>query len=123
MWFQQNRQLRLKIPLPRYLLFFMNIQWVEKTHTTISHDPEVHNVSVQISFDRLDNQVRCLWEFDSIEIKAVQIKNKIVQEKEITAEFSKIYQTEDDCRVVSLPWKSTATTLPANMAKAKKKMF
>ncbi|GFR21864.1 integrase catalytic domain-containing protein [Trichonephila clavata] len=37
------------------------------------------------------------------------------------AEFSKTYQTEDNRRVVSLPWKPTASTLPTNMANAKKR--
>ncbi|GFY79098.1 integrase catalytic domain-containing protein [Trichonephila inaurata madagascariensis] len=39
------------------------------------------------------------------------------------AEFSNLYQTEDNRKVVSLPWKSIASTLPTNMAKAKKKRF
>ncbi|GFR25880.1 integrase catalytic domain-containing protein [Trichonephila clavata] len=73
--------------------------WVlsgSRTHTTITHDPEVHHVSVQISGDRLDNQVRCSWELDSIGIIDTQIKRKTVREKEIMAEFSKTYQTEDN---------------------------
>ncbi|GFR30162.1 integrase catalytic domain-containing protein, partial [Trichonephila clavata] len=91
-----------------------------RTHTAITYDPEVHHVSVQISDDRLDNQVGCLWELDSIGIRATQIKSKPVQGKEILAEFSKTYQTEKNRRVMSLPWKPTASTLPTNMANQEK---
>ncbi|GFR01641.1 integrase catalytic domain-containing protein [Trichonephila clavata] len=73
--------------------------WVlsgSRIHTTITHDPEVHHVSVQISSDHLDIQVQCSWELGFIGIIDTQIKSKTVREKEIMAEFSKTYQTEDN---------------------------
>ncbi|GFY51152.1 hypothetical protein TNIN_291001 [Trichonephila inaurata madagascariensis] len=45
--------------------------------------------SVPPSTDRLDNQVRCLWELDSMGIKNTQIKSLTVRGKEIMAEYSK----------------------------------
>ncbi|GFR10991.1 integrase catalytic domain-containing protein [Trichonephila clavata] len=44
-------------------------EWVlsgSRTHITITHNPEVHHSSIQISDDCLDNHVQCLWKLDSI---------------------------------------------------------
>ncbi|GFV30752.1 hypothetical protein TNCV_4462561 [Trichonephila clavipes] len=109
MWLKQNHQLRWKITFFVVILAISGgILSVSRTRTTITRDPEVHHVSVQFSGDRLDNQVLCLCELDSIGTKDTQIKRKTVLEKEIMTKFSKAYQTEDNRRVVSLPWKRTA---------------
>ncbi|GFT76756.1 integrase catalytic domain-containing protein [Nephila pilipes] len=43
-----------------------------RTHTTITDNTSVQQVSVQISTDCLNDQVRCLWELDSIGIQDIK---------------------------------------------------
>ncbi|GFU11749.1 integrase catalytic domain-containing protein [Nephila pilipes] len=73
-----------------------------RTHTTIADDTFVHQFSMQISNDCLNDQVRCFWELDSIGIQDIQKRRMSAREEEILSKFHKDYETEDNRRIVSL---------------------
>ncbi|GFU01734.1 integrase catalytic domain-containing protein [Nephila pilipes] len=54
-----------------------------RTHTTITDNTFVHQFSVQVSNDCLNDQVRCLWELDSIGIQDIQKRRMSARDEEI----------------------------------------
>ncbi|GFS65453.1 integrase catalytic domain-containing protein, partial [Nephila pilipes] len=90
-----------------------------RTHTTIADNTFVHQFSVQVSNDCLNDQVRCFWELDSIGIQDIQKRRMSARDEEILSKFHKDYKTEDNRRIVSLTWKSTVTPLSPNIVNAK----
>ncbi|GFS84123.1 integrase catalytic domain-containing protein, partial [Nephila pilipes] len=90
-----------------------------RTHTTITDNTSVHQFSVQVSNDCLNDQVRCLWELDSIGIQDIQRRRMSAKDEEILSKFHKDYKTEDNRRIVSLTWKSIVTPLSLNIVNAK----
>ncbi|GFS96917.1 amine oxidase [Nephila pilipes] len=90
-----------------------------RTYTTITDNTFVHQFSVQVSNDCLNDQVRCLWELDSIGIQDLQKRRMNARDEEILSKFHKDYKTEDNRRIVSLTWKSIVTPLSPNIVNAK----
>ncbi|GFT83767.1 integrase catalytic domain-containing protein [Nephila pilipes] len=89
-----------------------------RTHITIADNTFVHQFSVQVSNDCLNDQVRCFWELDSIGIQDTQKRRMSARDEEILSKFHKDYKTEDNRRIVSLTWKSTVTPLSPNIVNA-----
>ncbi|GFS82747.1 integrase catalytic domain-containing protein [Nephila pilipes] len=73
-----------------------------RTHTTIMDNTSVHQFSVQVSTDGLNDKVCCLWELDSIGIQDIQKRRMSARDEEILSKFHKDYQTEDNRRIVFL---------------------
>ncbi|GFU26455.1 integrase catalytic domain-containing protein [Nephila pilipes] len=89
-----------------------------RTHTTIADNTFVHQFSVQVSNDCLNDQVRCFWKLDSIGIQDIQKRRMSARDEESLSKFHKDYKTEDNRRIVSLTWKSTVTPLSPNIVNA-----
>ncbi|XP_035208188.1 uncharacterized protein LOC118182911 [Stegodyphus dumicola] len=85
-----------------------------RAHTTIAEKTSVRQVCVQVKTDCLNDQVRCFWELDSIEIQDAQKRRMTTRDEDILSEFHKTYNTEDNQRIVSLPRKPLVTLLPIN---------
>ncbi|GFS71175.1 integrase catalytic domain-containing protein [Nephila pilipes] len=54
-----------------------------RTHTTITDNTFVHQFSEQVSYDCLNDQVRCLWESDSIGTQDIQKRRMSARDEEI----------------------------------------
>ncbi|GFT39817.1 integrase catalytic domain-containing protein [Nephila pilipes] len=92
-----------------------------RTHTTITDNTSVHQFSVQVSNDCLNDQVRCLWELDFIGIQDIQKRRMSARDDGILTKFPKDYKTEDNQRVVSLIWKTIVTPMSLVIVEAKNK--
>ncbi|GFT88095.1 integrase catalytic domain-containing protein [Nephila pilipes] len=77
-----------------------------RTHTTIADNTFVHQFSVQVSNDCLNDQVRCFWELDSIGIQDIQKRRMSARVEEILSKFHK-----STTAVLGIDWDTNDDTL------------
>ncbi|GFT82921.1 integrase catalytic domain-containing protein [Nephila pilipes] len=91
-----------------------------RTQTIFTDNTSVHQVSVQVSSNCLNDQVRYLWKLDSIGIQNILTRRISARDEEILSKFYKDYKTEGNRRIVSLIWKSIGTPVSSIINNAKK---
>ena len=76
----------------------------------------IHTLHIQSadSFSHLDSLLKQFWELESLGIKQ--------NEPSVYEAFKQLIQFKNDCYEVSLPWHSTQTQLPSNLAFARKRL-